>query len=188
MKIVVFPKPKQPEKENQDQHQEEITTTPHQDLVHSLEVQIKRVNLYLISLLIFLVIFNFSSFIYSQTQEQVQEQEQDQQEQQQQFNQEEKKDILSYLFENSITSMLLSTFVIAIIGVLVAKLRGFKKKLDMIEILTKAMIKMKKQSEDRETRLEKRLKELDDKIDNVEREATAALIRYLSDSSFDRKR
>jgi hypothetical protein len=84
--------------------------------------------------------------------------------------------------------MLLSTFVIAIIGVLVAKLRGFKKKLDMIEILTKAMIKMKKQSEDRETRLEKRLKELDDKIDNVEREATAALIRYLSDSSFDRKR
>lgn len=66
------------------------------------------------------------------------------------------QDIFSYLFNNSLTSMLLSTFIIAIIGVLINKLRIFKKKLDMIEILTKSHVKMKQQAEEREKKFEKR--------------------------------
>ena len=77
------------------------------------------------------------------------------------------------------------------VGLLIAKMRGFKKKLDMIEILTKAMIKMKRQSQEREIKMEARLKELENKIDNVEKETTNNLLRYLTDkadTSFDRKR
>ena len=106
--------------------------------------------------------------------------------------------------------MLLSTFIIAIVGVLITKLRNFKKKLDMIEILTKSQVKMKQQAEQREAKFETRFiesnrqvseqigklcekmdgktKELEDKIDNVERNATNALIKYLSENSVDRKR
>ena len=112
---------------------------------------------------------------------------------------EKQKDLLSYLFDNSITSMLLSTFVIAIVGVLITKLRSFKKKLDMIEILTRAQVKMKKQAEDRETRIELKFKELDGKIernwiemdkkiDDVDKHAMDILLKYMSESSFDRKR
>ena len=114
------------------------------------------------------------------------------------------------VFDNSLTSMLLSTFIIAIVGVLITKLRGFKRKLDMIEILTKSQVKMKQQAEEREKRFEdkfiksndavakeigdlcekmdRKTEQLEDKIENVERNATAALIRYLSENSFDRKR
>jgi gas vesicle protein len=122
----------------------------------------------------------------------------------------ERKDLVDTIFDNSLTSMLLSTFIIAIVGVLITKLRNFKKKLDMIEILTKSQVKMKQQAEDREKKFETRFiqsndavakqigdlcekmdrktEQLEDKIDHVERNATAALIKYLSDNSFDRKR
>lgn len=94
--------------------------------------------------------------------------------------------------------MLLSTFVIAIIGVLINKLRNFKKKLEMVEILTKALTKMKKQADEREAKLATELnimrKDIDDhkdevrdnmdetnkKIDRVKDEATKALIDFLS--------
>lgn len=65
-------------------------------------------------------------------------------------------DIISLLFNNSVTSMLLSTFIIGIIGALIAKLRTFKKKLDMIELLTKSHIKLKQQAEAREKKFEER--------------------------------
>ncbi len=106
--------------------------------------------------------------------------------------------------------MLLSTFIIAIVGVLITKLRNFKKKLDMIEILTKSQVKMKQQAEEREKKFEQRFiqsndavakqigdlcekidrktEQLEDKIDHVESNATAALIKYLSENSVDRKR
>lgn len=106
--------------------------------------------------------------------------------------------------------MLLSTFIIAIVGVLISKLRNFKKKLDMIEILTKSQVKMKQQAEEREKRFEDRFiksndsvskqigdlcekmdrktEQLEEKIDDVERKATAALIKYLSENSLNRKR
>lgn len=120
------------------------------------------------------------------------------------------KDIIDMLFDNSLTSMLLSTFIIAIVGVLITKLRNFKKKLDMIEILTKSQVKMKQQAEEREKKFETRFiesnaavtkqisdlcekmdektQQLENKIDSVERNATAALIKYLSENSVDRKR
>lgn len=60
--------------------------------------------------------------------------------------------------------MLLSTFIIAIIGVLINKLRTFKKKLDMIEILTKSHVKMKQQGDEREKRFEKRYIESQNKV------------------------
>lgn len=106
--------------------------------------------------------------------------------------------------------MLLSTFIIAIVGVLISKLRNFKKKLDMIEILTKSQVKMKQQAEEREKRFEDRFiksndsvskqigdlcekmdrktEQLEENIDDVERKATAALIKYLSENSLNRKR
>jgi hypothetical protein len=92
--------------------------------------------------------------------------------------------------------MLLSTFVIAIVGVLITKLRNFKKKLDMIEILTRALAKMKKQSDLREAEYAEKIKELDyridkqmnrleEKIDDVDRNATDKLLRFFTD---DKKR
>jgi len=120
------------------------------------------------------------------------------------------KDLVDAIFDNSLTSMLLSTFIIAIVGLLISKLRGFKKKLDMIEILTKSQVKMKQQAEEREKRFEdkfiksndavakeigdlcekmdKKTEQLEEKIEDVERNATAALIKYLSENSVDRKR
>jgi hypothetical protein len=92
--------------------------------------------------------------------------------------------------------MLLSTFVIAIVGVLITKLRNFKKKLDMIEILTRALAKMKKQSDLREAeyaskikeldyRIDKQINRLEEKIDDVDRNATDKLLRFFTD---DKKR
>ncbi len=107
--------------------------------------------------------------------------------------------------------MLLSTFIIAIVGVLIRKLRDFKKKMDMIEILTRSLVKMKKDSEAREVRMdgkEKQFEErfiksqdevkkeianlctkmdlktaqLEEKIDDVKNESTQVLIKYLSES------
>jgi len=120
------------------------------------------------------------------------------------------KDLVNTIFDNSLTSMLLSTFIIAIVGVLISKLRNFKKKLDMIEILTKSQVKMKQQAEEREKRFEDRFiksndsvskqigdlcekmdrktEQLEENIDDVERKATAALIKYLSENSLNRKR
>ena len=114
------------------------------------------------------------------------------------------------VFDNSLTSMLLSTFIIAIVGLLITKLRGLKRKIDMIEILTKSQVKMKQQAEEREKKFEarfiesnasvakeigdlqenmnKKTEQLEKKIDDVERNATAALIKYLSENSVDRKR
>lgn len=101
--------------------------------------------------------------------------------------------------------MLLSTLIIAAMGVLITKLRNFKKKLDMIEILTKSLVKLKQLAEDRERKLEQRfidyqkendlkMNDLDDKIDirmeelekkiyDVKDEATRALIEYLRENS-----
>jgi preprotein translocase subunit SecY len=177
--------------------------------------QLRRINIYLLSLFIFLIIFNLFSFtVYSQqTQKEINKEQTVTNVQQQQTNQ----DIISYLFSNSVTSMILSTFIIAIVGTLIAKLRNFKKKLDMIEILTKSQVKMKQQAEQREKNFEKKfidtqtafteqikglcdkidvntnsinskISKLDEKIEDVEKNATAALIKYLSDNSFDRKR
>ena len=168
----------------------------------ALGEQIKRINLYLLSLFIFLIIFNVSTFAYSQSQNLTNNQQVAQPMKQ--------KDIIDMVFDNSLTSMLLSTFIIAIVGLLITKLRGLKRKIDMIEILTKSQVKMKQQAEEREKRFEEKFiksndmvakeigdlcekmdrktEQLEDKIDHVERNATAALIKYLSDNSFDRKR
>ena len=107
--------------------------------------------------------------------------------------------------------MLLSTFIIAIVGVLIRKLRDFKKKMDMIEVLTSSLVKMKRDSENREVRMENKEKEfenrfiksqdevkqqitnlctqmdvkteqLENKIEDVKNESTKALIKYLSES------
>jgi len=112
---------------------------------------------------------------------------------------ENQQDIVSILFSNSVTQMLLSTFIIAIVGVLITKLKNFRKKLDMIEVLTKALIKFQKQAEEREAKFnkilekhtaetEKRIDELEKEIEHVKNEATKALIQYLRENSFDRKR
>jgi hypothetical protein len=171
--------------------------------------QIKRINLYLLSLFIFLIIFNVSTFAYSQSQNLTNPEPMKQ------------KDLVDSIFDNSLTSMLLSTFIIAIVGVLITKLRNFKKKLDMIEILTKSQVKMKQQAEEREKRFEdkfirsndavakqigdlcdkmdkkteqiefniaRKTEQLEFKIDNVERNATSTLLRYFSENSVDRKR
>lgn len=114
------------------------------------------------------------------------------------------KDFITYIFENSLTSMLLSTFIIGIVGVLINKLRVFKKKLDMIEILTKSQIQLKRQAEKREQDFEERFvksqtevrdeitklcqkvdiksQELERRIDNVKEDATNVLIKYLSEN------
>jgi len=164
--------------------------------------QLRRINLYLLSLLVFLIVFNLFSVytVYSQSNDSSNIKE----------KVEQNQDIISYLFSNSVTSMILSTFIIAIVGTLIAKLRNFKKKLDMIEILTKSQVKMKQQAEQRDKKFEERFiksndavtkqisdlcdkmdrktEQLEDKIENVERNATAALIKYLSENAFDRKR
>ena len=115
-------------------------------------------------------------------------------------------DIVAILFSNSLIQMLMSTFIIAIVGVLITKLRNFKKKLDMVDILTKAYAKFKKLSDERELKFEERLckvendrdseiKELHKRIDELSREiekvrdeSTRALIDYLKANSVDRKR
>jgi len=165
--------------------------------------QLRRINFYLLSLLVFLIAFNLFSVytVYSQSNDSsgnIKEKV------------EQNQDIISYLFSNSVTSMILSTFIIAIVGTLIAKLRNFKKKLDMIEILTKSQVKMKQQAEQRDKKFEERFiksndavtkqindlcekmdrktEQLEDKIDDVEKNATATLIKYLSENSVDRKR
>jgi amino acid permease len=164
--------------------------------------QLRRINFYLLSLLVFLIVFNLFSVytVYSQSNDSTTVKE----------KVEQNQDIISYLFSNSVTSMILSTFIIAIVGTLIAKLRNFKKKLDMIEILTKSQVKMKQQAEQREKmfedrfiksndavskqindlceKMDKKTEQLEDKIDSVERNATATLIKYLSENAFDRKR
>lgn len=118
---------------------------------------------------------------------------------------EESNDFVAYVFDNSVTSMLLSTFIIAAMGVLITKLRNFKKKLDMIEILTKSHVRLKQLADEREKKLEQRFiqsqkevkdqidtlckkmdvktEELENKIDEVKDEATQALIDYLRGDS-----
>ncbi len=167
-------------------------------MVLILEEQIKRINLYLLSLFIFLIIFNVVTFAYSQQSQNVSAPVQPM----------KQKDLVDAIFDNSLTSMLLSTFIIAIVGLLISKLRGFKKKLDMIEILTKSQVKMKQQAEEREKRFEEKFiksnemvakqisdlydkmdrktEQLEFKIENVERNATSTLLRYFSDNNADR--
>ena len=111
----------------------------------------------------------------------------------------------------------MSTFIIAIVGVLITKLRNFKKKLDMIEVLTKAQVKFKKQADEREKNFENRFIKsqedftkqvgdlckkidkysehmddkiiaLDNKIETVKDETTKTLIDYLRSNSLGRKR
>lgn len=67
---------------------------------------------------------------------------------------EKTQNLVDYLFSNSLTSTLLSTFIIAIVGVLIAKLRDLKKKLDLIEIVSKSMVELKKESSRREKEFE----------------------------------
>jgi len=188
-----------------------LSNHPHQAAVEDqqqrkdLVGQLRRINFYLLSLLVFLIAFNLFSVytVYSQSNDSssgsgIKEKV------------EQNQDIISYLFSNSVTSMILSTFIIAIVGTLIAKLRNFKKKLDMIEILTKSQVKMKQQAEQRDKKFEERFiksndavtkqindlcekmdrktEQLEDKIDEVEKNATAALIKYLSDNAVDRKR
>lgn len=69
---------------------------------------------------------------------------------------EKQQDILTILSNSSITNILITTFTIPIIGLLIAKLKGFHKKLEMIEVLTKVMVKMKTQNTEREKRFEER--------------------------------
>ncbi len=159
-------------------------------MVLILEEQIKRINLYLLSLFIFLIIFNVVTFAYSQ---------QSQNNVSAPVQPMKQKDLVDAIFDNSLTSMLMSTFIIAIVGVLITKLRNLKRKLDMIEILTKSQVKMKQQAEEREKRLVKEISDLREeidrkaeklefKIDNVERNATSTLLRYFSDGSADRRK
>ena len=167
-----------------------------------MKVQIKRINFYLLSLFVFLIIFNVFSLAYSQSANYT-------------VNNlppklEERKEIIEYVFDNSVTTMLLSTFIIAIIGTLISKMRNLKKKLDMIEILTKSQVKMKQMEDNRAKdfdrrfiesnaavtkqisdlcdKIDRKTEQLEDKIDDVERNATASLIKYLSDNSLNRKR
>lgn len=115
------------------------------------------------------------------------------------------KDIITQIFNSQITTMILSTFIIAIVGVVINKFRSFKKRFDMVEIVVKAQAKMKKQADEREQKLEERLlkfearygkfeekydrklgeihariNDTDNKIDNVKDEATSSLINFLS--------
>jgi len=159
--------------------------------------EIKRINLFLIlslSILIFINILHLYSFVaYSETTTVTGNGTLATQ------HVENQQDIVSILFSNSVTQMLLSTFIIAIVGVLITKLKNFRKKLDMIEVLTKALIKFQKQAEEREAKFnkilekhtaetEKRIDELEKEIEHVKNEATKALIQYLRENSFDRKR
>lgn len=159
--------------------------------------EIKRINLFLIlslSILIFINILHLYSFVaYSETTTVTGNGTLATQ------HVENQQDIVSILFSNSVTQMLLSTFIIAIVGVLITKLKNFRKKLDMIEVLTKALIKFQKQAEEREAKFnkilekhtaetEKRIDELEKEIEDVKNDATKALIQYLRENSFDRKR
>lgn len=160
--------------------------------------QIKRINIYLLSLFIFLIIFNIFSFanIYSQNNNssgtEIETAIRDKVEEKQQ-------NIADYIFDNSVTTMLLSTFIIAIIGTLITKLRNLKKKLDMIEILTKSQIKMKQQALEKQKevselinrlsdKIDTKYENLEQKIDNVEKESINLLLRFMSENSIDRKR
>lgn len=91
--------------------------------------------------------------------------------------------------------MLLSTTIIAVVGVLITKLRNFNKKMAMVDIHTNALVKFKKLAEEREAKMdqrlyefEKQIDELDKKIDGVKDDSTKALIDYLRKNSFDRER
>lgn len=187
-----------------------------QQVSHQVEevlAHIKSLNFYLIIFLSIIIIFInvlhiYGLVAYSQSTS-VQKEIIEEQEQQQ--------DIISTLFNNSVTQMLMSTFIIAIVGVLITKLRNFKKKLDMIEVLTKAQVKFKKQADEREENFEEKLIQyqkdfskqigdlyskidkysehmdekmiaLDDKIETVKDEATKTLIDYLRSNSLGRKR
>lgn len=126
--------------------------------------------------------------------------------------QQQQQDFLSILFNNSLAQMLMSTGIIAVIGVLITKLRNLKKKLDMIEVLTKAQVKFKKLADEREANFEERfiksqedftqqikdlctkldqqsrqtdakIINLSEKISEVKDEATNALIQFLKENS-----
>lgn len=180
--------------------------------------QIKSLNLYLIlflSIIVFINILHIYDLVtYAQQSDLVPENTTNFSRKEQQQQQE---DIFSILFNNSVTQMLMSTFIIAIVGLLITKLRNFKKKLDMIEVLTKAQVKFKKLADEREKNFEERFIQsqkdfskqigdlcsridkysehiddkiisLDNKIENVKDEATQTLIDYLRSNSLSRKR
>lgn len=157
-----------------------------EEIIH----QINRINIFLVlslSLLIFINVLHFYSLVaYSEPVA---------------SESEEKKndDIISTIFSNSVTQMLMSTAIIAVVGVLITKLRDFRKKLDMIEVLTKALVKFQKQADQREATFnkilekhteetERKIEYLEKKIEEVKDEATSALIKYLSENAVDRKR
>lgn len=82
---------------------------------------------------------------------------------------------------------MLSTLIIAVVGIVINKFRKFKKTFDMVEILVKSQVKLKKQAQEHEQNVEKRLEEFDDKLDEIDKkvdrvkdEATKALIDFLS--------
>lgn len=175
---------------------------------------IKGLNFYLIILLSFIIFINilhiYGLIAYSQSSSNISTVSK-------QIIEQQQEDIFSTLFNNSVTQMLMSTFIIAIVGLLITKLRNFKKKLDMIEVLTKAQVKFKKQADEREKKFEDRFIQsqkdfskqigdlcsridkysehiddkiiaLDNKIENVKDEATQTLIDYLRSNSLGRKR
>ena len=173
--------------------------------------QLRRINFYLLSLFIFLIVFNIFSFSINNIYPQNDSPSSTETDTPIRDKVEEKRqNVVDYIFDNSVTTMLLSTFIIAIIGTLISKMRNLKKKLDMIEILTKSQIKMKQQAVEKDKVFEERFiqsqklvseqinklcekmdrksEELEEKIDNVEKTATATLIKYLSDNAFDRRR
>lgn len=107
-------------------------------------------------------------------------------------------DIISQIFNSQITTMMLSTFIIAVVGVIINKFRNFKKRFDMVEVVVKAQARMKQQADERERKLEERLlsfenrygakiddvheriDETNEKVNSVKDEATKALIDFLS--------
>jgi hypothetical protein len=99
--------------------------------------------------------------------------------------------------------MLLSTLIIAVVGIIIGKLRNFKKKFDMVEVIVRVQAKMKTDADKREQELENRICKLEEKyaikfrdlydkiddtndnIDRVKDEATKALIDFLSRNKKD---
>jgi hypothetical protein len=58
----------------------------------------------------------------------------------------DEKSFLSYLTENQFTSVLLSTGLIALFVYAINKLKGLKKKIDMIEVVTQIQIEQKNEN------------------------------------------
>lgn len=107
-------------------------------------------------------------------------------------------DLISQIFNSQITTMMLSTLIIAVVGIVINKFRKFKKTFDMVEILVKSQVKMKNHINERDQKIEERLNKFEEKykikiediwegidetnqkVDRVKDEATKALIDFLS--------